>query len=108
MQIDLTQIILTVLTLIFALLMRYLIPVAKEKLSTDQLEVLRAAVKTGVYAAEQLYTSDQGKEKLKYVVDLLYQQGFIVNPSHVEDTTRALIEAMVKELKLEQAKVAAG
>lgn len=108
MQIDLTQIILTVLTLIFALLMWYLIPVAKEKLSTDQLEVLRAAVKTGVYAAEQLYTSDQGKEKLKYVVDLLYQQGFIVNPSHVEDTTRALIEAMVKELKLEQAKVTAG
>ena len=108
MQIDLTQIILTVLTLIFALLMRYLIPVAKEKLSTDQLEVLRAAVKTGVYAAEQLYTSGQGKEKLKYVVDLLYKQGFIVNPSHVEDTTRALIEAMVKELKLEQAKVTAG
>ncbi len=104
MQIDLTQIILAVITLIFGILMRYVIPAAKEKLSANQMELLRIAVKTAVYAAEQLYTSDQGKEKLKYVVDLLYKQGYIVDPSQIEDTTRALIESIVKELRLEQAK----
>ena len=108
MQIDLTQIILAVITLIFGILMRYVIPQAKSKLNTDQMELLRIAVKTAVYAAEQMYNSNQGQEKLAYVVDLLHKQGYILDPKQVEDTTRALIEAMVKELKLEQAKVAAG
>lgn len=105
MQIDLTQIILAVITLIFGILMRYVIPQAKSKLNTDQMELLRIAVKTAVYAAEQMYNSNQGQEKLAYVVDLLHKQGYILDPEQVEDTTRALIEAMVKELKIEQAKV---
>lgn len=104
-QIDLTQIILAVITLLFGLLMKYLIPQAKSKMSSDQLELLRIAVKTAVYAAEQLYGSKQGQEKLQYVIDLLYQQGYIVDKEKVEDSTRALIEAMVKELNIEQAKV---
>lgn len=107
MQIDLTQIILAVITLLFSLLMRYVIPAAKKRLNADQMELLRIAVKTGVYAADQLYTSDQGQQKLKYVINLLYQQGYIVDPLKIEDSTRAMIEAMVKELKLEQAKIAA-
>ena len=53
--IDLTQIILAIITLIFALLMRYVIPSVKEKLNGNQLEMLQIAVKTAVYAAEQLY-----------------------------------------------------
>lgn len=105
MQIDLTQIILAVITLIFGILMRYVIPQAKSKLNTDQMELLRIAVKTAVYAAEQMYNSNQGQEKLAYVVDLLHKQGYILDPKQVEDTTRALIEAVVKELKIEQAKV---
>ena len=107
-QIDLTQIILAVITLIFGILMRYVIPSAKSKLNTDQMELLRIAVNTAVYAADQLYNSNKGQEKLAYVVDLLHKQGYVLDPKQVEDTTRALIEAMVKELKLEQAKVAAG
>ena len=39
------------------------------------------------------------------MIDLLYQQGYIVDKNQVEDKTRALIEAMVKELEIEQAKV---
>lgn len=105
MTIDVTQIILAVLTLLFGLLMRYVVPTLREKLSKDQMEFLRIAVKTAVYAAEQLYTSDQGREKLKYVIDLLYKQGFVLDPAQVEDTTRALIESFVKELHIEQAKL---
>lgn len=102
MQIDLTQIILAVITLIFGILMRYVIPVAKSKLTDNQMELLRIAVKTAVYAAEQLYGSKQGQEKLKYVIDLLHQQGYIVDVNNVETTIRALIESIVKELNLEQ------
>ena len=107
MEINLTQIILAVITLIFGILMRYVIPAVKQKLDDNQMEILRIAVKTAVYAAEQLYTSKQGQEKLEYVIKLLYKQGFIVDPEKVEDTTRALIEAMVKELNIEQDKKAA-
>lgn len=108
MTIDLTQIILAVITLIFGILMRYVIPAAKEKLDTNQMEMLRIAVKTAVYAAEQLYNSDQGQEKLAYVVELLHKQGYILDPEKVEDTTRALIEAMVRELHIEQEASANG
>lgn len=104
MTIDQTQIILAVLTFLFGLLLRYVIPGIKEKLSTNQMELLRIAVKTAVYAAEQLYGSKQGQEKLAYVIDLLYQQGYILDKDKVEDTMRALIEEVVRELSIEQAK----
>ena len=104
MTIDLTQIILAVFTLIFGIVMRYVIPSIKQKLNDNQMELLRIAVKTAVYAAEQLYGSKQGQEKLNYVIDLLFKEGYIIDKENVEDTTRALIEAMVKELDIEQAK----
>ena len=110
MTIDLTQIILAVITLIFGVLMRYVIPAAKEKLNADQLEGLRIAVKVGVYAAEQLYNSDQGQAKKQYVLDYLRKSGYLIDDAEIEGKTsemvNALIEAMVKELHLEQAKVA--
>ena len=107
MQIDLTQIILAVITLIFGLLMRYVIPSAKKNLDKNQMKLLQVAVKSAVYAAEMLYKSDQGQEKKAYVVELLRQQGYIVDPGKIEDSVNAMIEAFVKELKIEQAKIAA-
>ena len=107
MEINLTQIILSVITLLFGLLMRYVVPSLKNKLNNNQMELLRIAVRTAVYAAEQLYNSNQGKEKLEYVIKLLAEQGFIVDVENISDTTRALIEAFVRELHIEQQKVAA-
>ena len=52
-QIDLTQIILAVITLIGALISRYLIPWLKAKLDDRQTEALNAIVRVAVYAAEQ-------------------------------------------------------
>lgn len=100
--ISLTQIILAVITLIVALITRYAIPFAKQKMNENQLEMLRIAVKTAVYAAEKIYGSKQGQEKLNYVVEVLKQQGYEVDMTQIADTTRALIEAAVKELELEQ------
>lgn len=107
MTIDLTQIILAVITLIFAIISRYAIPYAKSKLDDRKMELLRIAVQTAVYAAEQLYNSDQGQEKKAYVLELLKEQGYIVDMDKIEPTLNALIEAMVKELRIEQGKEAA-
>ena len=101
MTIDLTQIILAIITLIFGLITRYLIPWIKGKLNDDQYAVFIALVRTGVYAAEQLFTSEQWKEKKQYVVNLLQQNGYKVDDIAVD----ALIEATVRELRIEQGQV---
>ena len=97
MTIDLTQIILAVITLIGALISRYLIPWIKSQLDDRNKEMVATLVRVGVYAAEQLYKSGQGQEKKRYVLELLRKNGYDVNDASVE----ALIEATVKELEIE-------
>lgn len=98
MTIDLTQIILAVIALISAVLTGFVIPWLKNKLSDHQYEALAKLVKIGVYAAEQLFTSDMWKEKKAYVVDLLSENGYTIDTTAVD----ALIEATVRELRIEQ------
>jgi len=98
MTIDLTQIILAIITLIGAIITRYLIPWIKNKLTDHQYDTLAALVRVGVFAAEQLFTSEQWKEKKQYVVDLLQENGYAVDVTSVD----ALIEATVRELRIEQ------
>ena len=101
MTIDLTQIILAIITLIFGLITRYVVPWIRGKVNDQQSEVLSALVRVGVYAAEQLFTSEQWKEKKQYVVDLLKENGYEIDSTAVD----ALIEATVRELRIEQGQV---
>lgn len=102
MTIDLTQIILAILTFLFGLLMRYVIPSIKSKTSANQMELIRAAVKSAVYAVEQLYKSKPGQEKKQMVLDFLREQGYVLEDKQVEDKINYLIEEIVKELNIEQ------
>ena len=95
--IDLTQIILAVITLIGAIITRYLIPWLKAKLDDRQTEALNAIVRVAVFAAEQLFESTEGKAKKQYVLNLLKDNGYDVD----DKTIDALIEATVKELRIE-------
>lgn len=98
MTIDLTQIILAVITLIGALITRYLIPWIKEKTNEKQFEALKLLAKVGVYAAEQIFSTEQWKEKKQYVLDFLKKNGYEVDAPTVD----ALIESLVRELRIEQ------
>ena len=99
MNIDLTQIIVAVITLIFGLIAKYAIPYLKEKYSTEQLEKMKLWAKVAVEAAEMLYTgSGRGAEKKKYVLDFLNSKGFSVDIETLEN----LLESAVLELKQEQ------
>ena len=100
MTIDLTQIILAIITLIGAIISRYLIPMLKDKLDERKYDIFNGLVRVGVFAAEQLFSSEQGKEKKKYVLQLLKQNGYEVETSAVD----ALIESTVKELRIEMQK----
>ena len=98
MTIDLTQIILAIITLIGAVITRYLIPWIKSKLTDRQYDTFTTLVRVGVYAAEQMFKSEEWKEKKEYVLDLLAKNGYEIDDASVE----ALIEATVRELRIEQ------
>ena len=101
MTIDLTQIILAIITLISAIITGFIIPWLKSKIdinhgtvTENQAYMIKLIINTAVKAAEQLYNSDEGKENKAYVVELLKSQGIDVDLPSID----AAIEAAVLEL----------
>lgn len=102
-MVDLTQIIVAVLTLVISLITAFLIPYLKTKVSTEKLDTIKFWVNIAVEAAEMIYVgTGRGQEKKDYVVQFLNSKGFTLNVAEIEN----LIEAAVMELKLEQKKEA--
>ena len=97
MTINLTQIMVAVITLIGALVARYVIPWIKGQMDDRQYDMFLSIVRVGVFAAEQLYKAGHGEEKKQYVIDLLKEKGYEVDCMAVD----AAIEAAVKELHIE-------
>ena len=95
---DLTVIIKAVLTIISALITAFLIPWIKTKISAAQAERLNELIKVAVAAAEQLYGSGTGPDKLAYVYDCLEEKGYTVDREAVRSEVRAAIEAAVYAL----------
>lgn len=89
MNIDLTPILQAIIALLAALVTYKLIPWIKAKTTSEQQTMMKATVKTLVYAAEQIYGAGNGEAKLDYVIQQLNGKGFTVD--------RAEIEAAVKE-----------
>lgn len=103
-MVDLTQVIVALLTLAFSAVSAFLIPYIKAKVSSEQLDTIKFWVNIAVEAAEMIYIgTGRGQEKKAYVVKLLNSKGFTLNPEEID----SIIEAAVLELKLEQRKEAA-
>lgn len=83
-MIDLTPIFQAVIALLAALVTYKLIPWIRSKTTQNQQEMMRAMVKTFVFAAEQIYGAGKGKEKLEYVKAALHEAGFDVNLDEIE------------------------
>ncbi len=75
MKIDLTEVILALITLISGIVSSFLVPYLKQRMTETQRERLGTLIRVGVYAAEQLYRSGEGTKKKAYVIQLLEQQG---------------------------------
>lgn len=85
MNINLTHILLAIIELIAVLITYRLIPWIKAKTTNEQQAYIRALVKAGVFAAEQIYNTDgMGKQKMEYVKEFLYQHGFNINVTEIE------------------------
>ena len=86
-----------VITAIFGLVARYLIPWLKAKLGAERLADAAYWVEVFVRGAEQWHKDMKGPDKLKWVLLQLDSKGIELDG----DELRALIEAAVVELKTE-------
>ncbi len=94
MNIDYTEIIGGIITVLSAVVTTFLIPYLKERLSQEKLQKLSYWVKIACQAAEQLYGSKTGQQKKEYVVAFLLSKGIVFD---VDEVT-ALIESEVYKL----------
>lgn len=94
---DITQIVLAVLGLLGTIITTFVIPILKNKLTEQQQERLNTAVRIAVYAAEQIFNSDEGRQKKAWVINLLNEQGYHANTDAID----AQIEAMVNQMRIE-------
>ena len=95
MRIDLTQVILALITLISGVVSSFLVPYLKQRMTVTQQERLGTLIRVGVYAAEQLYRSGEGTRKKAYVIQLLESQGYDIDSEVID----ARIEAELTGLK---------
>ena len=105
--IDLTQIIVSIIGLVFSFLLTWLIkavvpPVKKwleARTTAQQREMLNALTRQLVNAAEQTIGAGKGKEKLQYVCEQLKKRGYTVDldviESSVKEMNDTLLEAVI-------------
>ena len=91
---NITPIIEAAILLIFSVVVYFIIPIIKERVSAEQFENLRLWVSVAVKAAEQIYQgSKRGPEKKRYVKDFLESKGIQIDT----ESLNALIEATVHD-----------
>ena len=95
---DVTNIIEIVIALIGALITAFFIPWLRVKTTAAQRETTAAIIKTLVSAAEQIFGSGMGEEKLQYVADMLKSHGYEIDVNDITDDLRIAIESAVSEL----------
>lgn len=96
--IDLTPLFQAVIAFLAALVSYKLVPWIQARTTAQQQEMLRAAVSVAVYAAEQLYGTGNGKEKLMYVKGRLAEKGFKIDIDEIESAVREMTLSQGPEL----------
>lgn len=107
-EFDLTPYVIGVLGLFVMFLSTWLIPMIKSKTTLAQQEIIQAGANIVVYAAEQLFGTKKGEEKLAYAMERLQERLHKYGIKIDNSALRPYIEAAVKSLKFEQDSVPDG
>lgn len=99
-MINLTPLFNAFIAVMAALAVRYLAPYIRAKTDAQSREEIDFWVHTAVAAAEQLYNSEQGKQKKEYVLNFLTTRGFCLEPDEIDKQIEAAVLALHKELVL--------
>ena len=97
---DITKLIMAVITLLLAIITTFVIPWVKANKTQTQLDTWNMWVRIAVAAAEQIFTSDQWTEKKQYVLNYLNSKGIKYDSATVNN----MIESAVLELHAALAK----
>ena len=103
MSIDITQIVIAFIGVLFAIITAVLIPWVKSRTTTNQQNIIAALARTAVYAAQQLYSPDEWKAKKIYAVEFITEQLKRYGITLDADAVSAAVEAALKEIKTELA-----
>lgn len=82
--IDLTPFIMALLSVVAAIAMSKVLPWIASKTTANQQQIIKSVVRTLVFAAEQVYGSGKGAEKLDYVIAELQKRGFTADRAEIE------------------------
>lgn len=93
-MIDLTPIINAIIALLASIITIKVIPWIKAKTTIEQQNMIRAAVVTLVFAAEQIYGAGRGSEKLDYVKAKLIEKGYDVDVDEIEAVIKEYTDAL--------------
>ena len=99
LPIDLTPVLQGLLGLLASLLTAKVIPWLKERTTQQQRQNLQAMSRMLVFAAEEIFAANQGKEKLAYVKEHMLSHGYAVDIDAIE---AAVHEMRVGEAGLHQ------
>lgn len=98
MDINVTAIAEAVIALVFALVSTFVIPWIKGKFTTNQIHLFEDFVSLAVRAAEQIFASDEGYEKLEWVKEKIAEKGFKYDESTISTTIEAKVLDLHNEL----------
>ena len=107
-EFDITPYVVGVLGLFVMFLSTWLIPMIKSKTTLAQQEIIQAGANIVVYAAEQLFGTKKGEEKLAYATERLQERLKKYGIKIDNSALRPYIEAAVKALTFEQNSVPDG
>lgn len=94
MNINLTPIIQALIALLASLITYKLIPWIKARTTLEQQTMLRATIKTLVFAAEQIYDAGEGAKKLEWVCTQLESKGYSADRVEIEAAIKENLEAL--------------
>jgi len=94
---DITQIVVSVLSVLFAVATAFFIPWLKTNMDAVKFERMLTVVKIAVEAAEQMFReSGMGAKKKEYVINYLAERGYKLDTDQLD----VLIESAVKEMRM--------
>lgn len=96
---DVTPIINAVIALLAAIVTAFLVPWIKGKTTEQERETLLKWVEISVAAAEQLFESTEGPDKLRYVMDFLENKGYSVDTEETRNAIEAAVIILHNKLK---------
>ena len=83
-MIDFTPIIEAIIAVLATIITVKVIPWIKARTTAEQQIKIEAAVKTAVFAAEQIYGAGNGEQKMYYAAKYLRERGYEVDVAQIE------------------------